>query len=731
MVSRDSNQNCRIPAEITLTLLKKIALVLVLGIVLAAGYFYVLGSGMSGDPWLSEPVAAGPRESTTNTAVVATPSATDQTLQILFGDLHTHTNYSIDAYLFNTKLVKGLGRLTPADACDFARYCSALDFWSINDHAESLSPRAWADTVDAIRQCNAEAGDPVNPDMVSFVGWEWSQGSKDNLSSHYGHKNVIFRRWEEGATPTRPISSEAKSIWQKFPSILIGLISLTEDSDVVADLGWYMRESRDTPICPTDSHAKELPTGCRDVALTPSVLYRKLDEWGYDSMVIPHGLAWGITNPLTADFRDQLEGYENRYEKLIETFSGHGNSEMYEKFQRIGQRDNGDLFCPPATENFTPCCHQAGEITRDRCDEPDSVSCDAAVETAIAAFVEKGVPAGRKTIADASLDDWAGCGQLHNVFQPASMYVPRQSTQYNLALGFDNNGNPKRARFGLIGSSDNHVARPGNSYKESNRVLYTDNKNIGKAPVIQISADEESAGFYYTGGLVAVHSAGRDRDAIWDGLNQRQVYATSGDRMLVWFDLLNGPTGESPMGSEVSMVENPRFRVSAIGAMEQSPGCPDHAVAALGQDRIDWLCGGECYQPANQRRAISRVEIVRIRPQVSPDEKIQPLVESPWQVFDCPADDSVCTVEFDDPEFIGSERPALYYARVIQEADELISGDPFGCEYNADGECVKRNYCIGENATPDNNCESVAAPRAWTSPIYIDYPNDVADRNSG
>ena len=111
---------------------------------------------------------------------------------------------------------------------------------------------------------------------------------------------------------------------------------------------------------------------------------------------------------------------------------------------------------------------------------------------------------------------------------------------------------------------------------------------------------------------------------------------------------------------------------------------------------------------------------MRIRPQVRPDEAIAPLVQDPWRTFDCPADGTGCVVEFDDPEYGTSARSALYYARVIQEPEMLIQGDPFSCEYNEQGECVKRNYCIGENATRDNNCLSEAEPRAWTSPIFVE-----------
>src|SRR5262245_37588353 len=87
--------------------------------------------------------------------------------QVLFGDLHVHTTFSADAFIRSLPMLQGEGAHPPADACDFARFCSGLDFWSINDHAEAVSPQHWRETKEAVRQCNAVSGDPKSPDLVT------------------------------------------------------------------------------------------------------------------------------------------------------------------------------------------------------------------------------------------------------------------------------------------------------------------------------------------------------------------------------------------------------------------------------------------------------------------------------------------------------------------------------------------------------------------------------------
>ena len=220
-----------------------------------------------------------------------------------------------------------------------------------------------------------------------------------------------------------------------------------------------------------------------------------------------------------------------------------------------------------------------------------------------------------------------------------------------------------------------------------------------------------------------MHARGRDRQSIFDALGARHAYGTSGPRILLWFDLENGPGGRTPMGSEVRISEAPRFTVRAMGAFEQRPGCPDAVTSRVTPERLARLCMGECHHPSDTRIPIERVEVVRIRPQVSGQEPIEERVDDPWRVFPCPADGTGCRVAFDDPEYDG-EQEFLYYVRALQTPSDAVNGDPLRCERDAAGRCLRARPCpaSGPDFEPEDECLSPVRERAWSSPIWLRPP---------
>ncbi len=679
--------------------------------------------------------------------------------RVLFGDLHVHSTLSVDAFQWSLPLMGGEGVHPPADACDFARFCSQLDFYSLTDHAESLTPRTWEMVRESVRQCNAVDSESEQPDLVAFTGFEWTQIGT-TPANHFGHRNVIFKDTADERLPARPIAAPglAAQAMTSMSSIRANMsvpFRAFPDEQPYNDVAAHVLEIARVDDCPEGVASPALPDDCRESAATPADLFRKLGEWGMTSMVIPHGTTWGFYTPAGYLYDKQLQAKhdDRQWQQLIEVFSGHGNSEEYRPFRAVEQSEDGPV-CPAPTEDFEPCCWRAGEIVRSRCEKPLSEECDGRVEAARQNYLRVGV-AGHLTLPGTDVTEWGNCGQCTDCFNPSFLYRPGGSVQYMLSRGsFDDSGEPRHTTLGFIASSDNHAARPGTGYKEYERrkmteargasteewqkVIFGDPAKASRS--VELTAEsviakppfrrvwlERQASFFLTGGLVAVHAKERTRDAIWQALFDRQVYGTSGDRILLWFDLVNaggaGEAGEQrvPMGSQLDFEGAPRFRVRAAGAFAQLPGCPDEVIDALGTERVDRICAGECYRPSDERRRITRVEIVRIGRQMKETEAVDELIEDPWLTIPCPPDAEVCEVEFEDPWYASAGREVLYYARAIQEATPAVNAGLLRC----DGDACEP--CYGDYRVPfDEDCLSMNQERAWSSPIYLTPPEQPA-----
>jgi len=679
--------------------------------------------------------------------------------QILFGDLHVHSTFSFDAFLISLPLAQGEGAHPPADACDFARYCSALDFWSINDHAEGITPRHWRETVETIRQCNEVAGDPADPDTVAFLGWEWTQVGA-TPEEHYGHKNVVIAHTDEGRIPARPIAARGTALRTRGAlsraGAGLGLFALLSREERFHDFARYIAERREMEECAFDVNVHDLPDDCLETAENPGELFRKLDEWGHDAIVIPHGTTWGFYTPPGSTWDKQLTAAENDPDRqiLLEIYSGHGDSDVYRDWRAVEFGADGTASCPKPSVNYLPPCWRAGEIIRERCaaeGEADDECERRAVETRGIAAAAGGQ--AHLTIPGSRAEEWLDAGQCRDCAEPAFNYRPGGSAQYIMALrNFDDPENPQRFRFGFMSSSDIHFARPGTGYKEVHRRGMTESIRRGALPGLlrtviappmeepvaeavpfdrenfgaagfQLYELERQASFFLTGGLVAVHSEGRDRGAIWDAMGRREVYGTTGPRILLWFDLLNPPGSRGAnltMGGQAEQNTNPIFQVRAVGSFAQRPGCPDYASSSLSPERLAHLCKGECYNPSDRRRLITRIEVIRIQPQNHPGEPVASLIQDPWRSFACEPNPAGCSITFEDPSFAEEGRDTLYYVRAIEQPAPGVNADNLRCEYDEKGECVKVNFCGGPDALEDD-CLGEHEPRAWSSPIFVDF----------
>ncbi len=121
-------------------------------------------------------------------------------------------------------------------------------------------------------------------------------------------------------------------------------------------------------------------------------------------------------------------------------------------------------------------------------------------------------------------------GEIYSLWNGRYLVQPGDEPQ-RFELGKDDKWSYQHAwskghKIGVVGSTDNHLGRPG----ANNYTIYTQ----------------------HTGGLAAVLSKANNRDQLWNALENRRTYATSGTRIYLDFTV-NG----HPMGSEIESHDHP------------------------------------------------------------------------------------------------------------------------------------------------------------------------------
>jgi hypothetical protein len=273
-------------------------------------------------------------------------------------------------------------------------------------------------------------------------------------------------------------------------------------------------------------------------------------------------------------------------------------------------------------------------------------------------------------------------------------------------------------RLGMIGATDTHLAASGLTAERN----YPGHGAGGDTSRVEVPKVPDSV-WFNPGGLAGVWAEENSREAIWAALRRREVYSTSGPRILVRFfggyDLPagicdrdrfaeEGYAGGVAMGSELgpptTAAGKPTFAVTAwqdAGA-EGSPGTPLDRVQIV---KI-WMVGGQTHEKVVDI-AVSAGDAAGS--DLDPSTCAAPRVGAP----------SLCAA-WTDADYDPASS-ALYYARVLEKPSCRWTGHL----------CAERHVdCADEDSVPDDFefCCDPKVPRtvqerAVTSPIWIPGPS--------
>jgi len=95
------------------------------------------------------------------------------------------------------------------------------------------------------------------------------------------------------------------------------------------------------------------------------------------------------------------------------------------------------------------------------------------------------------------------------------------------------------------------------------------------------------------------------------------------------------------------------------------------------------------------------------------------LIEDPWLTLPCSGDPAGCTVDFADDAFSSSTRDSVYYVRAIEAPAATINAGGLRCLRDESGACFQSRPC--DEVDDDADCLEEIGPRAWSSPIFVDY----------
>ena len=586
-----------------------------------------------------------------------------------FGDLHVHTSLSTDAY-------GGGNRVGPRDAYRFARgeplelpngvearLATPLDFVALTDHAEGF---------DAIHACSA--GGPLDgSDLCAQVGG--AGDAEERFRSGFARGVLRPAARLPGVCPDGEATclEYARSTWERVqqaaneaddPGAFTALIGY-EFTPLLPQFGMLHRNVifRGEEVIP---HA----VSSMDVR-NQAEFFAQLDAGCTPPcrvLSIPHNtnFSWGL-----AFSRNDEDGtpYTEadlerivRMDRLVEVTQIKGNSECQVGVGTTDEDCDFSILFPVCEEGQTGRC---------------------ATETSF--------------VRNALLD----------------------------GIQLASEGRPNQFRYGMIGSTDTHASDPGNAV---GTVPATFAPALGVAPAVRqaLEASHVVIGAFRRvnlGGLAGVWAEANTRADLFDALERREAFATSGSRMRIRFfagdlpaEMGNGEdqlaaayAGGVPMGGELAGVAEPSFWVWAMSD-------PDGPLLDRIQVVKGWVADPEMGEPSagereglapRMRESMQRVRDVACSGGREPGEDGKcPPTAATVDLETCERDDTGGAAElqarFTDPDY-SPDRHAFYYVRVLENPT---------CRWPTHL-ALSADVALPEDVPPTEQ------HRGWSSPIWV------------
>ena len=627
-------------------------------------------------------------------------ASSDPRRQAFFGDLHVHTAHSMDArsrdmlgtpddaYRFARGEAIGIG---PFDAqgrgLRTARLDRPLDFAAVTDHAEWIGevnlctqPGSSAYDGESCRRYRGEIGfgffTPafLRRRMTGVIeqggrkadvcGEDWS-ACRDSLRSAWLRIQEATERWNDTSSACRFTTfhgwehSNSKNFSKIHRNVIFRNAAVPElpISSLETTEAIDLWDRLDALCTNTDS-------GCEVVTIphNPNVSNGRLFQ-----------MTW--SDEASRDERVRQARVRARIERVVEMMQVKGESECKSGMWNVVGEDE---LC-----DFEKV--RVGDAAPDDCQDGASW----------------GAMAGGR-----------GCQSRLDFARYALVEGLRQQE----ALGV----NP--LRFGMIGSTDTHNATPGDVEEHSypgccaNKDA-TLQRRLDPAP--RFAGRPEAA--RNPGGLVGVWAEENSRDAIFDALERRETFATSGPRLAPRFfggwelpgdlcerdDLVErGYVEGVAMGGLLPESDSASRAPVFVASVARDPGVPAYPGGKL--DRLQivkaWYgADGRFHQQVHDvagRVAVGRTE--------TPEVDLETCAPRG------PGSDALCGV-WRDPDF-DATRGAVYYARVVENPS---------CRWH-----WRQCLALPQDERPET-CSDPTLPRtiqerAWTSPIWYDAPSSEA-----